>query len=172
MINLYISYLLSPCLRNLNTDFTSKNCSLESVKLTKNTDPEKYIYSSCGRGFDSRSELSFTDGTIGKNVILFGADMSLFVHIDNKGKDILIHGEGPIQGLDETTLTAEAIYPVNFRQPNKRFVLSLHCSGSNSFLFVNSTKIYQFKAKNFEITGYALGLGNISNDFTINHIKD
>ena len=40
--------------------------------------------------------------------------MSLFLHIDNQGKDILILGEGPTQGLDETTLTAEAIYPINF----------------------------------------------------------
>ena len=26
---------------------------------------------------------------MGKNVIIFGADMNLFVHIDNKTKDIL-----------------------------------------------------------------------------------
>ena len=36
-----------------------------------------------------------------KNVIIFGADMSSTVHIDNKGKDILIFGEGPTQGSDE-----------------------------------------------------------------------
>ena len=72
---------------------------------------------------------------MGKNVIIFGADMSSSVHIDNKGKDILILGEGPTQGLlDDTTLTAEAIYPINFTQPNKRFVLSLHYNGSNGFL--------------------------------------
>ena len=37
-------------------------------------------------------------------------------------KDILIFVEGPTQGLDDTTLTAEAIYPIHFTQPNKRFV--------------------------------------------------
>ena len=84
---------------------------------------------------------------MGRNVIIFGADMSSTVHIDNKGKDILILGEGATQGLDDTTLTAEAIYPINFTQPNKRFILSLHYTGSNSFLSVNATKIYQFKAK-------------------------
>ena len=73
--------------------------------------------------------------------------MSSSVYIDNKNKDILILGEGPTQGLDITTLTAEAKYPINFTQPNKRFVLSLHCNGRNSFLFVNATKIYQFKAE-------------------------
>ena len=45
---------------------------------------------------------------MGKNVIMFGADMSSSVHIDNKNKDILILGVGPTKGLDDTTLTAEA----------------------------------------------------------------
>ena len=44
-----------------------------------------------------------------------------------------------------TTLTAEAIYLINFTQPNKRFTLGLHYNESNSFLFVNATKLYQFK---------------------------
>ena len=33
--------------------------------------------------------------------------MSSSVYVDNKKKDILILGEGPTQGLDGTTLTAE-----------------------------------------------------------------
>ena len=63
------------------------------------------------------------------------------------------------------------MYPINFAQSNKRFVLSLHYNGSNSFLFVNDAKIYQFKVKNSEIKDYALYLGNISKDFTTNNIK-
>ena len=73
---------------------------------------------------------------------------------DNKEKDILIFGEGPTQGLDDTTLTAEAKYPINFTQSEKSFVLSLHYHGSNSLLFVNATKVYQFKAKNLEVKDY------------------
>ena len=57
------------------------------------------------------------------------------MHIDNKNKDIVILGEGPSQSLDDTTSTTEAKYPTNFTQLRKRFVLSLHCNGSNSFLF-------------------------------------
>ena len=87
--------------------------------------------------------------------------MSSSVHIDNKNKDILILGEGPTQGLDDTTLTAEATCPINFSQPRKRFVLSVHYNGSNSFLFVNATQIYQFKAKGSEIKEYAPCFGNI-----------
>ena len=68
-------------------------------------------------------------------------------------------------------LTAEAKYPINFTQSGKRFVLSLHYNGSNSFLFVNATKVYQFEAKNLEIKDYALCLGNVSKTFTINKMK-
>ena len=52
--------------------------------------------------------------------------MSSSVHIDNKGKDILILCEGPTQGLDNITVAAEAKYHINFIQSGKRFVLSLH----------------------------------------------
>ena len=77
-----------------------------------------------------------------KNVTTFEADMSSSVHIDNENKNILILGERPSQGLDDTTLTAEAIYLINFTHSNKRFVLSLQYNGSNRFLFANATKIY------------------------------
>ena len=97
--------------------------------------------------------------------------MSLSVHIDNKSKDILILGERPTQGLDDTTFTAKAKYPINFTQSGKRFVLSLHYNGSSSFLFVNATKIYNFKAKDSEIKDYALCLCNISKNCTFSIMK-
>ena len=75
-------------------------------------------------GFDSCSEFLFTDRSNGKNVTIFWADMSSSLHVDNKWKDILVFGEGPAQVLDETTLTAEAKYPINFTQSRKRFLLS------------------------------------------------
>ena len=49
----------------------------------------------------------------------------------------------------------------NIRQSGKRFVLSLHYNGSNSFIFAYATKIYKFRAKDSEIKDYALYLGNI-----------
>ena len=91
--------------------------------------------------------------------------MSSTVHVDKKGKDILILGEGQIQGIDDTTLTAEAKYPINFTQSGKRFVLSLHYNGNISFLFVNTTKVSQLKTKTSEIKDYALCLGNICKIF-------
>ena len=66
VINLYISYTLGPQLRNLNTDFTLGNFLFGSVKLTKNAALDKYKYSGYGIGFDSRSEFSLPDVTMGK----------------------------------------------------------------------------------------------------------
>ena len=81
-------------------------------------------------------------------------------------KDIIILSEGTTQGLDDITK-----YPIKVTQPRKRFVLSLHYNGSNSFLFVNTTKTYQFKTRDFEMKDCALYFGNISKDFTINDMK-
>ena len=71
--------------------------------------------------------------------------MSSSAHIDNENKNILVLGIGPTQGL-EHTLTAEKMYSINFTITNKIFCLNLHYSGANSYLFVNGTEIYKFKA--------------------------
>ena len=68
--------------------------------------------------------------------------MSSTIHIDNKGKDILILDEGPTQGLDDTTLKAKSKHPISYTQSNKRFLLSLQWNGSKTFLFVDATNIY------------------------------
>ena len=120
-----------------------------AVKITKNADPCKYICTGYGIGFDLHSEISLPDGSMGQNVIVFGVDMGSSVHIWNKNNNILILGKGLTQGSDDTTLTAEAQYSVNLSGSNRKFCLSLHYNGSNSFLFVNATKICQLKAKKF-----------------------
>ena len=48
VINLYISYTVGNQLRNLNTDFALGNCLFGSVKLTKNSDLDKYKYTGYG----------------------------------------------------------------------------------------------------------------------------
>ena len=72
------------------------------------------------------------------------------MYIADKNKDILTLGEGPTQRLDDAILTAEAKYPIDFTQARDWFVLSLHYDGSNNFLFVNATKMHQFKARDSE----------------------
>ena len=74
----------------------------------------------------------------------------------NKNKNILILGKVTTQGLDNTTLTAEGEYSINFSKLERKFCLSLHYYGSNSFLFVNTLKIYQFNAKTSEVKPYPL----------------
>ena len=89
LINLYISLILSPWLRDLSTNFTLHSCLFWSIELTENTDPDKNKYSGYSIGFDSCSEFSLSNGFVGKYVISIGVDISLFVLIDNKNKDIL-----------------------------------------------------------------------------------
>ena len=77
-------------------------------------------------------------------------ETSSSVHVDNKKKDILILGKGPTQGF-EHALTAEKMYSINFTVTKKKFCLSLHYNGANSYLFVNGTEIIRFKAKDSKI---------------------
>ena len=46
--------------------------------------------------------------------------MSSSVHVDNKGKDILILGKGPTQELGEQSLTAGKMYSINFTVSSRK----------------------------------------------------
>ena len=125
-----------------------------AVKLTKHPAIDKYKYSRYGIGFDRKGFFSLSN-EIGRNVIIFGVDISSSSHIYNKKKDILVFGKGPTQGL-ENTLTAEKLHLINFTKHNTKFCLSLHYNGSNSYLFINGTEIIKFKANDSEIVAYPL----------------
>ena len=146
IVNIYIVYETSK-----NCDMCSyptlENCLFGAVSVTKNADIDQYKYSGYGIGFDRKGTFSFGNGFC-RNCIIFGLDMSSSAHVDNKKKDSLILGEGPTQGLDDTTLTAEKKkYSINFTENNQKFCLSLHFNGAKSYLFVNGTEIIKFKAK-------------------------
>ena len=84
---------------------------------------------------------------------------------------MLILGNGPTQGL-EHTLSAEKMCSINFTEKkNKKKCLHLHYDRADSYLFVNSTEIITFKAKDSEILAYTLCLGNISKDWSIGNMK-
>ena len=169
IVNVYIVYELDASSSNVS-DPTLKNCLFGAVTLTKNADIEKYGYSGYGIGFDRRSSYSFPGGGFGQNIIIFGVDMSSSAHIDNKKKDILVLGKGPTQGL-EHTLTAEKMYSINFTVTKKKFCLSLHYNGANSYLFVNGAEIYKFKARDSEIVVGPICLGSISKDWSVDNMK-
>ena len=168
-LNIYIVYELAASSSHSN-DPTIKNCLFGAVTLTKNTDIEKYKYFGYGIGFDRRSSFSFPSGRFYQNVLIFGADMSSSIHIDNKKKDILVLGRGPTQAL-ESTLTAEKMYFINFTVTKKKFCLSFHYNGANSYLFVNGTEICKFKAKDSEIVASPLSLGKISKYWSTDNMK-
>ena len=128
----------------------------------KDADIDKYKYSGYGIGFDRHVFFSHPSGETGRNVIILGVDMSSSTKIDNRKKDILNLGNGPTQDL-EHTLSAGKMYSINFTENNKKFCLSLHCNGANSYLVVNGREIYKFKEKDSELAATPLCLGDISN---------
>ena len=96
--------------------------------------------------------------------------MSSSTKIDNRKKHILFLGKGPTQGL-EHKLSAEKMYSINFTEHNKKFCLSLHYNGANSYLFVHGKEIHKFKAKDYEIVATPFCLGNISKDWSVDNMK-
>ena len=63
------------------------------------------------------------------------------------------------------------MYSINFTVTKNKFCLSLHYNGANSYLFVNDTEIYKFKAKDSEIVATPLCLGNISKNCSTDNMK-
>ena len=63
------------------------------------------------------------------------------------------------------------MYSINFTVTRMKFCLSVHYNGANSYLFVNGTEIYKFKAKDSEIVATPLCLGNISKDWSVENMK-
>ena len=144
---------------NVNSfDPTLQNRLFGAVKLTKNIDIDKYEYAGYGMGFDSKGTFSHPRAGTGVNVVVFGADMSSSVHANNRAKSILVLGEGFTLEVEDTTFYAEKIYSTNFTTTRKKFYLSLHYNGDNSYLFVNGTEIIRFQAKDSEIVANPLSL--------------
>ena len=85
--------------------------------------------------------------------------MSSSTNIVNSKKDILILGKGPTQGPT-----------INFTVPEKKFCLSLHYNGANSYLFVNGKEIHKVKAKDSEIVATPLCLGDISKEWSVDNM--
>ena len=86
IVNIYIVYKLGASSSNY-IDPTLKYCLFGAVTLSKNADFDQYGYFGYGIGFDRRSSFSFPGGGVGKNVLIFGANMSSSAHNDNKKKD-------------------------------------------------------------------------------------
>ena len=122
VVNTCIVYEINLWPFNSDKDFALENCLFGAVKLIKNADPANYTYSGCGTGFNACGSFLLSDGSgLGKNVIIFGADMSSSIHIDNKKYiSYLILGKDPTDSLDDTTLTVEKEYYINLTEQQQQ----------------------------------------------------
>ena len=156
---------------DLIADFTPFYYFVGAVKLTKNGDWDKYCYSGYGTRFYSRSLILFLSFNWDKNVVIFGVDSSSSVRIDNKKKYILVVGVGPAKRLDETIQQPKLNILLFFSRSERKCCLSLYYNEC-SFLFVDATKTYQFKATVYQIKPYQEILENISKGVTASNMKN
>ena len=160
--NYYIVYRLNP--KTNSSNVVLENCLFGKIKMKKNANTDKYKYQGHGTGFDLSGIFSHPNAGDGKNVIIFGVDMTNSKHANNKTKDVLVLGHGLILKRDDATIYAEKMYSPNFTVANKTFCLSLHYNGDDSYLSVNGKEVIKFKAKKQSVVE-KLSLGNISTDF-------
>ena len=79
---------------------------------------------------------------------MFGCDMSFSGHKTYQANNIYVLGKEFVQGINGTTLYAEKMYKTDFKEQNKKNILSLHYKGDNSYLFANGIEQLKFKTKN------------------------
>ena len=174
VVNIYIVYKLDPLASTRDTGFTIQNALFGAMQITKNaTDNSKNNYKGYGICFDEGSEFAhtITEGghahtTDARNVLIFRVDMSFSVHATNRGNSIYVMGMGLTQGIHDTTIYAEKNFYRNFTNFGKKFMLSLHCNGDNSYFFVNGRQELKFKAKTDQLVKEKLCVGNLSDHWT------
>ena len=166
VINIYYIYQIEPISSSRDGTFTVQNALFGAMQITKNADTSKYKYKGYGICFYEGG--SFSKGNISnsKNVLIFGVDESSLVHANNKANNIYVMGDLFVQGINDTTLYAEKINSQNFTQPSKKFILSLHYNGNDSYLFVNGKQELKFKAKTSHLVKEKLCIGNISDKWS------
>ena len=145
--NIYVVYKLDPISSTRNTDYTIQNALFGAMEITKNTDTSKYKYKGYGICFDEGGMFSMGNVSNGRNVIIFGVHVNSGIHSNNNTNKIYIMSDGFVQGMADTTLYAEKAYSQNFTQPSKKFVLSLHYNGDDSYLCINGRQELEFKIK-------------------------
>ena len=117
VVNIYIVYKLDPLASTRDKSFTIQNALFGAMQITKNA----------------------TDNS--KN------NFKGYVHATNRANHMYLTGTGLTQGINDTTIYAEKNFYRNFADFGKKFVLSLHYNGDNSYLLVNGRQELKFKAK-------------------------
>ena len=174
VINIYCVYEIQPIASSRDTSFTIQNALFGAMQITKDaTDNLKNNYKGYGICFDEGSQFGHTitengraHTTNGRHLSIFRVDMSFSVHATNRANNIYVMGDGLTQGINDTTLHVEKNYWRNFTDPGKKFVLSLHYNGDDSYLFINGRQDLKFKAKTDELVKEKLCIGNLSDQWT------
>ena len=173
VVNIYIVNKLDPIASIRHTTFTIRNALFEAMQITKNADTYKYHYKGYGICFDESEQFShtITEGgrthtTLVRNVRIFGADMSFSKHANNKRSNIYVMGKDYVQRINDTIIYAEQMYYRNFTYLGKKFMLSLHYNGDDSYLFVNGRQELKFKTKTDQLVKEKLCIGNLSDQWT------
>ena len=96
--------------------------------------------------------------------------MSSSAHIDNKKSHITSRNKTNTRIRTYTNCRKKCIQLILLCQ-KRVFFLSFHSNEANSYLFVNGTEIYKFKAKDSETVAIPLCLGNISKDWSTDNMK-
>ena len=111
IINIYCVFKLDPIDFSRNNEFTIQNALFGAIKITKNANTSKYKYKGYGICFDEseefthvRKEGNFNHTTSARNVIIFGADMSVSKHANNKANNIYVMGKDYVKKINDTTM--------------------------------------------------------------------
>ena len=80
-VNFYIVYEINLWNRGYDDYLTLENSLFGAIKLVKNSDIDKYKYSGYGVRFD-RCETFLVANGFGRNVMIFGVDMSSSLHLE------------------------------------------------------------------------------------------
>ena len=150
-----------------NPDFTVQNGLFGAVKIVKNENPSHYKYEGYETCLDGEYSFSFGNRIDAKNVIIFGVNTSNSSHSTNKTHNIYVLGKDFVQGINNTTIYAENMYKINFIEQSNKFLLSLHCNGDNSYLFVNGSQELKFKSSVNYLDRNLLCVGNISSEWSL-----
>ena len=102
VINIYCVYKLDSITSSRDTSFTIPDALFGAMQITENaTDNSKNNYKGYGICFDEGSQFghTMTEGgrtriTNGRNVLIFGADMSFSIHRTNRANHMYVMGDG------------------------------------------------------------------------------
>ena len=168
--NVYLVYKLN-LYKNVDLPkYPLLNALFGAIKVDKkgSTDPEKWVFTGKGIAIDSDGSYGMGPQGLGRNVILFGVDNTNSKHPVNRPHHFMVLGNGNTQLVENVNSIPEKGLAINMTYPGKKFVLSIHYSGTNSLFYVNGILMTVFSDKYYPDKKDHIGfnLGNFSTDFT------